>query len=116
MNIAEAITPNVSALGVLTLATTLDASKSNVFSATLGAASIAFSIQNVRAGQEVTLVLTQDATGGRVATFAGAGGQTLKATSAAAIVASTGAGIVSVLKFTGIDATNVQLTGSLLGA
>lgn len=103
-------------LGSITgAANVVDGSAGNVHTATL-AGNVSIALKNIRPGQEVEVLLTQDGTGLRTVSWAGAGGMTVTAPSAASLVPSTAAGLYSAFTFVGIDATNVRLVSSQLGA
>lgn len=107
---------NAIPLGSITgTANIADASSGNVVTATLGG-NVSIAIKNLRPGQRLTVVLTQDGTGSRTVSWAGAGGQTVARPAAANLVPSTGAGLISTFDFVGIDSANVQLVSSTLGA
>ena len=87
----------VNTIGTVTSNTTLDVSTANIFDVTLGGTPITFTFTNPPASgtaQPVTVILRQDATGNRLATFTNA-----KYTDGNLPVLSTGTNQVDVLTF-----------------
>lgn len=97
----QAYSETVTTVGTVTGNTNLDTSTSNIFDVTLGANNITFTFTNPPASgvsRPVTVVLRQDGTGTRFATFANA-----QYTDATAPVLSTGASSKDVLTFFTLD-------------
>lgn len=97
----QAYTETVTTVGTITSNTSLDTSTSNIFDVTLGANNLVLSFTNPPANgisRPVTVVLRQDSTGSRFATFANS-----KYTDATAPVLSTGASAKDILTFFTID-------------
>ena len=97
----QAYSETVTTVGTVTSNTNVNTAVSNIFDITLGANNIVFTFVGTPASgisKPVTIVLRQDATGNRFATFANA-----KYTDATAPVLSTGASARDVLTFFTID-------------
>ena len=87
----------VNTIGTVTVNTTIDVSTANIFDVTLGGSPITFTFTNPPSSgtaQPVTVILRQDATGNRLATFTNA-----KYTDGNLPVLSTGSNQVDVLTF-----------------
>jgi len=93
----QAYQETVTTIGTVSGATNINCALSNIFDITLGAASVTFTFTNPPASgtaQPITVILRQDATGNRTATFTNA-----KYTDGSVPVLSTGANQVDVLTF-----------------
>ena len=93
----QAYQETVTTIGTVVGATNINCALSNIFDITLGAASVTFTFTNPPASgtaQPITIILRQDATGSRLATFTNA-----KYTDGSVPVLSTGANQIDVLTF-----------------
>ena len=93
----QAYQETVTTIGTVVGATNINCALSNIFDITLGAASVTFTFTNPPASgtaQPITIILRQDATGSRLATFTNA-----KYTDSNLPVLSTGANQIDVLTF-----------------
>ena len=93
----QAYQETVTTIGTVVGATNINCALSNIFDITLGAASVTFTFTNPPASgtaQPITIILRQDATGSRLATFTNA-----KYTDGSVPVLSTGSNQVDVLTF-----------------
>ena len=93
----QAYQETVTTIGTVGGATNINCALSNIFDITLGAASVTFTFTNPPASgtaQPITIILRQDATGSRLATFTNA-----KYTDGSVPVLSTGANQIDVLTF-----------------
>jgi hypothetical protein len=93
----QAYQETVTTIGTVVGATNINCALSNIFDITLGAASVTFTFTNPPASgtaQPITIILRQDATGSRLATFTNA-----KYTDSNLPVLSTGSNQVDVLTF-----------------
>ena len=93
----QAYQETVTTIGTVVGATNINCALSNIFDITLGAASVTFTFTNPPpsgTAQPITIILRQDATGSRTATFTNA-----KYTDGSVPVLSTGANQVDVLTF-----------------
>jgi hypothetical protein len=93
----QAYQETVTTIGTVVGATNINCALSNIFDITLGAASVTFTFTNPPSSgtaQPITIILRQDATGSRTATFTNT-----KYTDGSVPVLSTGANQVDVLTF-----------------